>query len=158
MSLYEAGRLRRYALGDPAGALQSFQLYRARFPRGMLRAEVDLSIVELLPKVNRHREALDEIGRLLARQGGDERAPELRFLRGNIYREVLEDFTSAERDYAAVEAARAPLVGDASFFRGVCLQSLGRADEARAAFERYLVGGAGRYQDEARRRLGLLAR
>jgi hypothetical protein len=151
-ALYEVGRLRRDELDDAAGALQAFQLYRTRFPRGMLRAEVDLSIVELLPKVNRHREALYEIGRLLAQGGGRERGAELLMLRGNIYREVLEDFDRAERDYAAVEAARAPGVGEATFFRGVCLQALGRAAEARAAFQRYLATGPRRFSDEARRR------
>jgi FecR protein len=160
-ALYEAGRLRRDALADAAGALEVFQRYRTRFPRGMLRREVDLSIVELLPKVNRHREALDEIGRLLAEEGrGEERAAELHVLRGNIYREVLEDFSRAEQDYAAAEEARAPSVGDATFFRGVCLQALGRTDSAREAFDRYLAasgtgagGHMGRFSDEARRRL-----
>ena len=116
-----------------------------------------LSVAELLPKLNRHREALDEITRLLADGSGRERAPELHFLRANIYREVLEDYAGAERDYAAVEAARAPAIGDATFFRGVCLQALGRADDARAAFQRYLAA-RGRYSDEARRRLGRLDR
>jgi hypothetical protein len=36
------------------------------------------------------------------------------------------------------------------------LQALGRADEARAAFERYLVSGHRRFGDEARRRIGRL--
>jgi hypothetical protein len=157
-ALYEVARLRRDALRDGAGALEAFRQYRDRFPRGMLRAEVDLSIVELLPKLNRHHEALEEIGRLLAEDPGRERAAELQFLRGNIYREVLEDYGRAERDYAAVEAAHAPLVGDATFFRGVCLQALGRTVEARASLDRYLASGAERFADEARRRLARLPR
>jgi hypothetical protein len=156
-ALYEVGRLRRDELGDAAGALAAFESYRNRFPRGMLRTEVALSVAELLPKLNRHREALDEITRLLDDGSGRERAPELHFLRANIYREVLEDYARAERDYAAVEAARAPAVGDATFFRGVCLQALGRSDDARAVFLRYLATH-GRYSEEARRRLGRLAR
>jgi hypothetical protein len=156
-ALYEVARLRRDVLGDGAGALEALQLSRARFPAGMLRQEVDLSIVELLPKLNRHREAIDEVARLLAQGGGIERgvdsAAELHVLRGNIYREVLEDFARAERDYAAAEEARAPFVGDATFFRGVCLQALGRADDARATFNRYLAAGRARFADEARRRL-----
>jgi tetratricopeptide (TPR) repeat protein len=158
MALYEAGRVRRDELGDVAGALEAFEQYRTRFPNGMLRSEADLSIVELLPKLGRHREALDEIGRLLTRAGGQERAAELYLLRGNIFREVLEDFAGAERDYAAAEAALAPEAGEATFFRGVCLQALGRAAEARAAFERYLGAGPGRFGEEARRRLKILAR
>jgi hypothetical protein len=156
-ALYEVARLRRDVLGDGAGALAALQQSRTRFPEGMLRQEVDLSIVELLPKLNRHREAIDEIGRLLAQGGGLERgvdsAAELHVLRGNIYREVLEDFARAERDYADAEEARAPVVGDATFLRGVCLQALGRADDARGTFNRYLAAGRMRFADEARRRL-----
>jgi hypothetical protein len=155
-ALYEVARLRRDVLGDAEGALAALRESRARFPRGMLRHEVDLSIVELLPKLNRHGEALEEIGRLLAEGHGEERAAELHMLRGNVYREVLEDFVRAERDYAAAEDARAPVVGEATFLRGVCLQALGHTPLARAAFERYLASGAHRYADEAKRRLDRL--
>jgi hypothetical protein len=157
-ALYEIARLRRDVLGDSAGALAVLQDSRTRFPTGMLREEVDLSIVELLANLNRHNEAIEEIGRLLADGHGVERAAELRVMRGNIYREVLEDFGLAERDYAAAEEARTPTVGDATFFRGVCLQALGRSAEARATFERYLAAGATRFADEARRRLQRLGR
>lgn len=155
-ALYEVARLRRDVLGDAEGALAALRDSRARFPRGMLRHEVDLSIVELLPKLNRHGEALEEIGRLLAEGHGEERAAELHVLRGNVYREVLEDFVRAERDYAAAEDERAPVVGEATFLRGVCLQALGHTPLARAAFERYLASGAHRYADEAKRRLNRL--
>jgi hypothetical protein len=155
-ALYEVARLRRDVLGDAEGALAALRDSRARFPRGMLRHEVDLSIVELLPKVNRHGEAIEEIGRLLTEGHGEDRGAELHMLRGNIYREVLEDFVRAERDYAEAEHERAPLVGDATFLRGVCLQALGRTALARAAFERYLDSGSRRYADEAKRRLDRL--
>jgi TolA-binding protein len=157
-ALYETARLRRDALRDASGALDAFRAYRSRFPRGMLRAEADLSIVELLPKLNRHREALDEVGRLLAAGPGRERAAELRVLRGNIYREVLEDFSRAERDYAAAEEALRPLVGDATFFRGICLQALGKSDLARETYARYLAATPGRYREDAQRRLEILKR
>ena len=153
-ALFEIARLRRDVLGDGAGALAALQEARTRFPTGRLRQEVDLSIVELLPDLNRHNEAIEEIGRLLAEGHDLERTAELRVMRGDIYREVLEDFGHAERDYAAAEEARAPTVGDATFLRGVCLQALGRTAEARATFERYLAAaGAERFADEARRRL-----
>lgn len=155
-ALYEVARLRRDVLGDAEGALAALRDNRARFPRGMLRHEVDLSIVELLPKVNRHGEAIAEIGRLLNEGHGEDRAAELHMLRGNIYREVLEDFVRAERDYAEAEHERAPAVGDATFLRGVCLQALGRTPMARTAFERYLESGSRRYADEAKRRLDRL--
>jgi hypothetical protein len=157
-ALFEIARLRRDVLGDGAGALAALQESRTRFPAGMLRDEVDLSIVELLANLNRHNEAIEEIGRLLADGHGVERTAELRVMRGNIYREVLEDYGHAERDYAAAEEARAPAVGDATFFRGVCLQALGRTAEARATFQRYLAAGVPRFADEAGRRLQRLGR
>jgi hypothetical protein len=155
-ALFEIARLRRDVLGDTEGALSALRESRARFPRGMLRHEVDLSIVELLPKLNRHGEAIEEIGRMLSEGHGEERAAELHVLRGNIYREVLEDFVRAERDYAVAEDERSPAVGDATFLRGVCLQALGHADLARAAFQRYLASGTHRFTDEAKRRLDRL--
>jgi hypothetical protein len=157
-ALFEIARLRRDVLGDGAGALVALQDSRARFPSGKLRDEVDLSIVELLANLNRHNEAIEEIGRLLAEGRGVEQTAELRVMRGNIYREVLEDYGHAERDYAAAEEARAPAVGDATFFRGVCLQALGRTAEARDTFQRYLAPGAPRFADEATRRLQRLRR
>jgi tetratricopeptide (TPR) repeat protein len=157
-ALVEIARLRRDVLGDGAGALAALQESRTRFPSGLLRDEVDLSFVELLADLNRHNEAIEEIGRLLADGHGVERTAELRVMRGNIYREVLEDYGHAERDYAAAEEARAPAVGDATFFRGICLQALGRTAEARAAYERYLAAGAARFADEADRRLQRLGR
>jgi hypothetical protein len=157
-ALYEIARLRRDVLGDGAGALAALQDSRARFPAGILRDEVDVSIVELLANLNRHNEAIEEIGRLLADGHGSERNADLRVMRGNIYREVYEDFGHAERDYEAAEEARAPAVGDATFFRGVCLQALGRTAEARAAFQRYLAAGARRFADEAGRRLQRIGR
>ncbi|HVU52386.1 MAG TPA: FecR domain-containing protein [Polyangia bacterium] len=157
-ALFEIARLRRDVLGDGAGALAALQESRTRFPAGVLRDDVDLSIVELLADLNRHNEAIEEIGRLLADGHGVERNAELWEMRGDIYREVLEDYGHAERDYAAAEQARAPVVGDATFFRGVCLQALGRNAEARATFGRYLAAGTARFADEAGRRLRRLGR
>jgi FecR protein len=158
-ALYEVARLRRDELDDPAGALEALELYRARFPRGMLRPEVDLSIIDLLAKLNRHHDALAEIGRVLREDPGRARAAELLLRRANIYRGVLGDCGRAEHDYAVVEQLRAPAVDDASFFRGACLQSLGRADEARVELRRYLDAADPRaFGDEARRRLDRLAR
>jgi hypothetical protein len=159
-ALFEVARLRRDVLGDDAGALAALQESRGRFPRGMLRDDVDLSIVKLLADLNRHNEAIEEVGRLLAdgRRHDVERTADLRVLRGNIYRQVLEDYGHAERDYAAAEEARAPAVSDATFFRGVCLQALGRTEEARATFEHYLGAGDVRFADEAGKRLQRLGR
>ena len=153
VALYEAARARR----DAAAALEAFLEHRRRFPGGVLHREVDLSIVELLPKVGRHREALDESAALLAARPG-ERAGDLRLLRGNIYREVFRDYARAEAEYAGVVGSAA-IADDAGFWRGVCLEQLGRPAEAAAAYRAVLVSGpAGPRAAEARRRLDAIAR
>ena len=76
---------------EPAGALATFEELRRRFPGGPLRAESDLSIVQLLAATGTPRRgARGERGP--ARAGlGPERAAELRLLRGNLYRQALGD-------------------------------------------------------------------
>ena len=164
VALYEVAR-RRDELGDLAGALGVLREHRARFPSGALRTEVDLSIAEILPRLGRYREALDETARLLAAEPRDTRAAELDLLREHVLREGLRDFAGAERAYAAAsEQAAMGRAGEravdaALFWRGVCLESLGRAGEARAAYERYLArprAGGSREAAEARRRLAAI--
>jgi ferric-dicitrate binding protein FerR (iron transport regulator) len=98
IALFHIGRINQEDLREPAGALATFEELRRRFPAGPLRAECDLSIVQLLAAAGRHGEALEESAALLARRSSPERAAELRLLRGNLYREAL-DLTRAEYEY-----------------------------------------------------------
>jgi hypothetical protein len=97
IAAYEIGRLQRDALANPAAALQAFQLCRQRFPRGSLRPEVDLSIVELLPVLGRYQQALDESAALLAASPPPERRAELHRLRADVYR-ALGDAARSQRE------------------------------------------------------------
>jgi hypothetical protein len=99
LSTYELGRVRRDQ-ADLAGALQAFRDCRRRFPQGTLRTEVDLSIVELLPRLGRFQEALAESADFLAAHPHGERTAELHRLRGDIYRQALKDPARAEHEYA----------------------------------------------------------
>ena len=159
VGLYEVARLRRDALSDPAGALQALEEHRRRFPAGALATEAELSIVELLPRLGRHREALERANALLSIQPQGERLAELHLLRGHIYREQLGDCASAERAYAAALAAGASKdrVGDpAAFWRAVCLEKLGRCDQAVDAYRRYLDRPNAALADQATTRLAAL--
>jgi len=98
LAAYELGRARR-AEGDLAGALEAFRTCRRRFPRGTLRPEIDLSIIELLPRLGHFQEALDESAAFLAAHPRSERTAELRRLRGNVYRDGLRDPARAAREY-----------------------------------------------------------
>ncbi len=159
VALYEAARLRRDALSDPAGALETLREHRRRFPAGTLSTEVALSIAELLPKLGRYREALDEATSLLAANPHGERLGELQLLRGHVLREGFHDCAGAERAYAAATEAvgvGARAADPAEFWRAVCLETLGRAPEARVAYQRYLARPGASLTAQARRRLAAL--
>jgi ferric-dicitrate binding protein FerR (iron transport regulator) len=157
-ALLELARLRQNVLGDVAGAVAALEQHRARFPRGVLKPEAELSLVELLPKLGRHAEALTESERLLATAAGRERATELRFLRGNIYREILRDYGDAEAEYASAARDRGATGDEAAFLRGVCLEAEGKKDAAADAFRGYLQRAGARKSVEAQRHLDALAR
>jgi hypothetical protein len=155
VALHEAAVLCRDRLGDAERALALLREHRARFPAGALAREVSLSIVELLPRLGQHRQALDESTALLAAESDGARAAELHLLRGTAYREGLGDCVRAETEYAL--AARGRTAPAASFWRGVCLEQIGRFAEAAAAYR--AVGNAdARFAAQARARLEVLHR
>ncbi|MEP6652654.1 MAG: FecR domain-containing protein [Myxococcales bacterium] len=161
IGLYEAARLRRDALNDPAGALESLTEHRRRFPSGNLKFEVDLSIAELLPDLGRYREALIDIESLLKSSSNVERRGELLLLRGHVLREGFHDWAGAERAYAgAVESAdtKGRAADAAAFWRAVCLEAMGRRDEAKRAYTSYLARSRPLQAAEAARRLKALLR
>jgi tetratricopeptide (TPR) repeat protein len=157
-ALLELARLRRDVLGDRAGAVAALEQHRTRFPRGVLRTEAELSLLELLPELGRHAEALAESDRLLATAAGRERAAEVRFVRGNIYRQILKDYGDAEAEYASAARDRGATGDEAAFLRGVCLEAEGKKEEAAAAFRGYLQRAGARKAAEAQRHLDALGR
>jgi hypothetical protein len=159
VALYEAARLRRDNLTDLSGALELLREHRRRFPSGTLAYEVRLSMAELLPKLARYREALTDIDWLLDAPAGIERRGELLLLRGHVLREGFENWSGAERAYAQAADVRG---GDgraadpALFWRAVCLESLGRKDEARRAYAAYLARPHPSLREQAELRLRAL--
>jgi hypothetical protein len=137
MALYELARLRRDVLRDATGALAALGEYRARFPRGSLRNEVDLSRVELLAELGRGAQALSESAALLDTASGRERAAELHVLRGNIYRRDPNALQAAADEYAQAEARGGARGAEASRLRGDCLEALGDIAGALQAYRRY---------------------
>jgi hypothetical protein len=150
---YELARLWRDSFGDPDRAIAAFKTQRSRFPNGALRNEADLSIIELLPRLDRHADALAESEQFLAVHPRAERRGEIRLLRGNIFREVLHDLDHAEREYALGAESGGRVGNDNRFLHAVCLEAMGRVDEARKAFETYLLQAGGAHAQEAKRRL-----
>ena len=152
MALYEVARLRRDVLADANGALRALAEYRSRFPTGSLRREADMSQLELLVQLGRSDDALKQSAELLASSASGERAAELHFLRGHILRKSQSKFAAAALEYELAERAGAR-GGEAKYFRGLCLEALGRASEAAALFAEYLEQPRRTYAEDAKRRL-----
>jgi hypothetical protein len=83
---YEVGWLLRDRLVRPRQALAAWDRYRARFPRGLLRAETDLSVLETMLMLGDATGALAEAKAFLDRHPASERRAEItrvvRALRG----------------------------------------------------------------------------
>jgi tetratricopeptide (TPR) repeat protein len=150
---YELARLWRDSLGEPERALAAFKDQRSRFPSGALRIEADLSIIEILPRLGRHAEAMTETEQFLNDHPKAERRGEIRLLRGNIFREVLHDLDRAEREYARGAESGGRVGDDCRFLRAVCLEALGRVEEARKAYDAYLLGSKPAHVEEVKRRI-----
>jgi hypothetical protein len=155
---YEVARLWRDTFGNPARALAAFKEQRFRFPHGVLRIEADLSIIELLPRLDRHADALAESAQFLNTHPTAARRGELRLLRGNIFREVLRDLDHAEREYALGAESGGRAGDDSRFLRAVCLEALGRVHEAREAYDTYLSQPGALHAQEVKKRLERLGR
>lgn len=118
-----------------------------------LRREADLSIIELLPRLGRHADALAETQRFVSAHPRDERRGELHLLRGNIYREAFRDLARAQLEYGLGAAARGRAGDDSRFFHAVCLEALGKTAAARAAYQAYLDRRDGAHRAEVSARL-----
>jgi hypothetical protein len=151
MALHELARLRRDVLADPNGALRALAEYRTRFPAGSLRRELDVSQLEILLQLGRSDDALRQSDELLSSSSSGERASELRLLRGQILRKQSR-FAEAAREYELAERG-AGRAADAPYFRAICLESLGKHDEAAAALSKYLEQPHRPYAEDAKRRL-----
>ena len=158
LAMYEIARLKRDVLSDFAGALDALRSYEARFPRGTLRGEVEVSILGLLQKLGRSDEALSESQRLLQTAWGQERAPAIRLLRGNIFRQSLHDCARAEPEYATLSDDPSASGDEAQFWRADCLERTGRRDLAARTYEAYLRRPHPRRGAEAKARLLALSR
>ncbi|HYP89346.1 MAG TPA: hypothetical protein VEQ59_14365 [Polyangiaceae bacterium] len=152
MALYEVARLRRDVLADADGALRALAEYRKRFPSGSLRREADMSQLELLIQLGRSDDALNQSQELLSSSASGERAAELHLLRGHILRKAQSRFAAAAHEYELAEGAGAR-GGDASYFRALCLEALGRGPEAASLLTQYLEQPQRPYAEDARRRL-----
>ena len=81
---YEMGRVLRDGLRRPRAAVAAWVTYRTRFPKGLLRAEADLSILETLARVGDKAAALSEAQAFLSRYLNSERRDEVATLAARL--------------------------------------------------------------------------
>jgi transmembrane sensor len=81
---YEMGRVLRDRLHRPKAAIAAWNQYRSRFPRGLLRAETDLSVLETLASLGENKAALAEAEAFLARYPRGERREEVSKLAARV--------------------------------------------------------------------------
>jgi hypothetical protein len=156
LALYEAARLQLRLTGDVRAALDTLAAHTRRFPHGALRPEVDLTRIELLPRVGEHRRALEESERILREHPDHERRRDLRLLRGNIFREALGDCQRAEPEYQVAVEGSGRVADDADFYRAVCVELLGHTAQAASAYRAYLTRPRPVHEADAKKRLSML--
>jgi hypothetical protein len=85
---YEVGKVLRDHLSRPRQALAAWNRYRARYPHGVLRVEVDLYVLETLGNLDDSALALREAEAFLARYPDNERRAEISRLAQRLREEV----------------------------------------------------------------------
>jgi hypothetical protein len=151
---YEIGVIEDEDLRDPRRAVATWQRYRLRYPKGLLRTEADISVIEALARIGEEKRALDEAVGFLAQHPGSERRAEVARVAGDLARQG-GDCRGAIPLYDQTLAARPARedADDATFHRAACLVALGDGrglPAARAYLGRFPLG---RHALEAQRLL-----
>jgi hypothetical protein len=138
VALYEIAVIQAHDLHDWRRALDTWGRYRQQHPRGLLRPEADISVIEALTRVGDQPRALAEARSFLDRHPASERRAEVARVAGDIQRR-RGDCRSAIGFYDIAARARpnTPDVDDATFHRAACLAWLGDG-RAQAAARDYL--------------------
>ncbi|HEY3500565.1 MAG TPA: tetratricopeptide repeat protein [Polyangiaceae bacterium] len=157
VALYQAARLSAEQLEDQRRALELLTEYERRYPEGALRGEAGWLRVRSLRATGRFEEALQASERLLATPAGRTLARDIHFLRGVIYQDEQHDCAGAAIEFVALVGEPGARGDEAELRRARCLEELGRRDDAREAYEKYLKRPDPRGAAEARARLARFA-
>jgi hypothetical protein len=155
IALYEMGTIENEGLHDPRRALATFERYRERYPRGLLRAEADFSVIEVLTRLREETRALEEARGFLRHYPQSERRGEVAILAGDLAR-TGGDCALAVALYETANRGRlsASDADDAAFNRAACLAAGGDGRGPAAARDYLARFPAGRHRGEASRLLG----
>ncbi len=150
LALYEISRLDVQA-GDYSQAVSHLREHQRRFPGGQLQGEVAVTLVEALSKSGDAAQALTESERLLGTPSGRERAEQLHWLRGNLYR-GQRDYVHAQSEYEQIGPS-SKFGAEALYYIAVCLEARGQRDAARQAYQEYLAHPNATRADAVKRKL-----
>ena len=120
---YEVARVLRDGLHQPAEAVAGWRAYRTQHPRGLLRVESDISIIETLLAMSEKSAALAEAQDFVRRFPDGERRGEIGAMAADLLRE-RGDFRAAVAEYDGALASgrcRRDLVDSITFHRAVSL-------------------------------------
>ncbi len=150
-------------LGDPRRAAVVWAEAQRRFPQGIFREEVAFRLGESLIAAGQPREGVEALERFLSTYPAGAHADDAHLSIAAARRDRLSDCAGAIPHLRAVAngprglgnpRAEVALIGAAR-----CLQQIGRTDEARDAYARYLAQlPRGRFADEARSNAAATAR
>ena len=157
---YEIGRILRDGLHQPREALSAWRQYRVHHPRGVLRMEADISVIETLVALGDKSGALAESSEFIGRYPESERRLEIARLSGDLLRE-RGDCAAAVTAYDVAmgsgrsrkDAGGRDITDGVSFHRSTCLLRSNH-NEGVLALKAYLQSFPwGHYRGQAQRLL-----
>jgi hypothetical protein len=138
-------------LGDPRRASSVWAESQRRFPSGIFKEEAAFRLGESLLAAGETLEGLSALERYLSSYAKGAHADDAHLLAAGARRDRLGDCAGALPHLRAVASGRGPRAEMALVAEARCLKSVGRLDEARAAYSAYLASEPhGRFADEAR--------
>jgi tetratricopeptide (TPR) repeat protein len=138
-------------LHDPVRAAAAYADAERRFPRGIFAEESAMRRGEALLNAGDTRAGIEALERYLRQFPSAPHADDAHLYVASARRDRLGDCAGAVPHLRLVADGRGPRAELALIGAARCLRTLGRSDEARATYERYLhLQPHGRYADEAR--------
>lgn len=152
---YEIGQLLRDGMHQPREAISAWRLYRAQHPRGLLRVEADISVIETLVAIGDKVGAVAEATDFMRRYPDSERRAEVARMAGDLLRErgACAEAVAAYDVALGSSHGRRDGSDGAAYHRAICLL---RGDQAQGneALRTYLAAfPSGRFRAEAQRLL-----
>jgi hypothetical protein len=138
-------------LHDPVRAAAAYEASERRFARGIFAEEAALRRGEALLAAGSSLAGVEALERYLRQYPTAPHADEAHLSIASARRDRLGDCAGAVPHLRAVADGRGPRAELALIGEARCLRTLGRSDDARGVYEKYLrVQPHGRYADEAR--------